>query len=74
MKSHEKGERMIDKAIRSLRLQRIPIKCAGEARHDRAQLVDGVLLTNAEIVDLYRRNRLTRWGIREHAKAAGKGS
>jgi len=73
MKRESPGERMIDKAMRSLRLQRILLKPAAQGQGGHARIVNGVLLTDAEIVALYRSNRLTRWGIREHAKAAVQG-
>jgi hypothetical protein len=46
---------------------------AGSGR-PRNGLSMGFLLTNSEVAELYRTDRLTRWSIREHASAAGKGS
>jgi hypothetical protein len=63
---------LIDEAMRSSRLQRIPLEPPAPGPGGHARIVDGVILTNAEIVELYRSNRLMRWGIREHAKASGK--
>lgn len=58
------GERTVDKAMGRLRLQRIPIKPAAPGQSGHARIVDEVLLTDAGIVELYRRDHLTRWGIR----------
>lgn len=66
-------ERMIDKALRSLRLQRIPVKQRAAGPGHYARLVDEVLLTDEEIVALYRDDRLTRWGLTEYVRATKGG-
>jgi hypothetical protein len=67
-KRHEKPESMLDKALRILRVQRISVKTVSMGAEGPARRVDGVLLTDAQIVDLYKANRLTEWGLQEFAK------
>lgn len=65
---HDKPESMLNKALRSLRVQRISVKAIAMGADGPAHRVDGILLTDAQIVDLYKANRLTEWGLQEFAR------
>lgn len=71
MARSDRHARMLEKALRSLRLQRIEVRPGpGHAEGGGyAHRVEGLLLTDEQIVDLYKKNRLTRWGLQEFSKA-----
>jgi hypothetical protein len=73
-KSDQSNASMLEKALRSLRLQRMEVRPGKAGPRGYTHRIEDLLLANEEIVDLYRKNRLTRWGLQEFSKAAKKDS
>jgi hypothetical protein len=73
-RSDQRHASILEKALRSLRLQRIAVRPGQAGSGPYAHQVGGFLLTDEQIVDLYKKNRLTRWGLQEFSKAVKRES
>jgi hypothetical protein len=67
-KSDQPHASMLEKALRSLRVQRIEVRPGKAGPRSYAHRIEDLLLTDEQIVDPYEKNRLTRWGLRNSQK------